>query len=150
MGYTEKFVEFLKEVNASEKQMKRQVGKIFKFKVKDDGADVTVKIFKEKEDDKVLQGKIYIDDEMVFSMNAYTTKKEGAIESVTKSIMDALDFIFKKENKVSKEVSDKDAKTKEIIDGMKVIGQKVAEASEIFDKIIKGYNEVQKLVDELK
>lgn len=148
MGYTEKFVEFLKEVNASEKQMKRQVGKIFKFK-KDD-ADVTVKIFKEKEDDKVLQGKIYIDDEMVFSMNAYTTEKEGAIESVTKSIMDALNFIFKKGNKVSKEVSDKDAKTKEIIDGMKVIGQKVAEASEIFDKIIKGYKEVQKLVDELK
>ena len=148
MGYTEKFVGFLKEVNASEKQMKRQVGKIFKFK--ENGADVTVKIFKEKEDDKVLQGKIYIDDEMVFSVNAYTTKKEGAIESVTKSIMDALDFIFKKENKVSKEVSNKDAKTKEIIDGMKVIGQKVAEASEIFDKIIKGYKEVQKLVDELK
>lgn len=153
MGYTEKFVEYLKGVNATEKNMKRQVGKIFKFK-KDD-SDVTVKIFKEKEDDKVLQGKIYINDEVVFEMNAYTTKKEGAIESVTKAIVDALDFIFKKEEKAKEEKKDdkkeKDAKViKAIADGMLAIQQQIDTIKTMYQDVAHEYEKLRDYVSTLK
>ena len=153
MGYTEKFVEYLKGVDATEKDMKRQVGKIFKFK-KDD-ADVVIKIFKEKKDDNVLKGKIYINDEVVFEMNAYTTKKEGPIESVTKAILDALDFIFRKETVVKEEKKDdkkeRDARAiKAIADGMVMIQRQIDTIKDMYKDVAQGYKKLQDLISKLK
>ena len=137
MAYTEKFVEYLKGVNASEVDMKRQIGKIFKFKK--DATNVVVKIYKEKEEDKKLNGKIYLNDELAFETTAFTTKKEGAIESVTSSILDALKFIFRDEkevkSKVKPEISDeqKALAISTIIKGLSVIREQLEKTQKVFD-----------------
>lgn len=153
MAYTEKFVEYLKKADATEKNMKRQIGKIFKFKKGND--NVTVKIYKEKEEDKRLNGKIYINDELVFETTAFTTKKEGSIESITSSILDALKFIFRDEkvevkkeevkSKVKPELSDeqKAMAISTIIKGLSVVRDQLSKTQKVFDSMAE-------LIDALK
>lgn len=155
MAYTEKFVEYLKGVDAEEINMKRQIGKIFKFKKGND--NVTVKIYKEKEEDKRLNGKIYINDELVFETSAFTTKKEGSIESITSSILDALKFIFRDEKvEVKKEEKkddkkERDAKViKAIADGMLAIQQQIDTIKTMYQDVAHEYEKLRDYVSKLK
>lgn len=164
MSKVENLIQFLMEVKATESSMKQQSGKIIRFS-KDD-TQFIVKIYKEHAKAKILKGKIYVDDEAVYSISAYNNSKDGAIESVSGAILDALKIIINKtetkkevkkdevkkvkEEKVSQEYKANKEAMLVIAEGMDTIKKQIDEISKMFDNVAKGYIELKETVSKLK